>query len=77
MEAIEDDICIRFVNVTDDHKKIEKLRASLVTGSNNDIIIYAIVFVSFALQRVPVAGIFWIEIRLLVQSRKYYPFTAF
>ena len=38
MEAIEDDICIRFVNVTDDHKKIEKLRASLVTGSNNEII---------------------------------------
>jgi len=30
MEAIEDDICIRFVNVTNDHKKMEKLRASLV-----------------------------------------------
>ena len=43
MEAIEDDICIRFVNVTDDHKKIEKLRASLVTGSNNKMIgFYAI-----------------------------------
>ena len=38
MEAIEDDICIRFINVTDDHKKIEKLRASLVTGSNDKII---------------------------------------
>ena len=36
MEAIEDDICIRFVNVTDDHKKIEKLRASLVKGSNKE-----------------------------------------
>ena len=35
MEAIEDDTCIRFVNVTNDHKKIEKLRASLVIGSNN------------------------------------------
>ena len=36
MEAIEDDTCIRFVNVTNDHKKIEKLRASLVIGSNNE-----------------------------------------
>ena len=39
MEAIEDDICIRFVNVTNDHKKMEKLRASLVMGLNNDIIL--------------------------------------
>merc|ERR1711915_880575 len=30
MDAIENDICISFINVTDDHKMIQKLRESLV-----------------------------------------------